>query len=107
LNAKNIPIELADLISVNTAGLTMKDIEDEAKLSELIMPAVDKLFAYGEAKKVEKAKEMQSGGTYKPTDSNSNPTAGQLTEAQYKALPHDERMKAQKEGRVNQILGRQ
>jgi hypothetical protein len=107
LNAKGIPIEYADLISVNTAGLTMKDIEDEAKLLELINPSVEKLHAFRESAKIEKATEMQMKGSFKPNDSNSQTNSGQLTREQYEALPHAERMKAQKEGRVNQILGRQ
>jgi len=106
LNAKGIPIEYADLILVNTENLTIADIENEAKIKELITPSVEKLFAFGEASKIAKATEMQSRGSYTPQGSNSNTPAGQLTIEAYKALPHDERMKAQKEGRVNQLLGR-
>jgi soluble cytochrome b562 len=105
LNAKGIPIEYADLIPVNTDGLTIEDIEDVNKLTELITPSVDKLYTFGEAAKIAKATEMQSRGAYKPTDSNGNIPVGQLTKEAYEALPRDERMKAQKEGRVRQILG--
>ena len=107
LNSKEIPIEYEDLIAVGIDNLSIEDVENESKLDELIMPKVEKLSKLIQEAQIKKATEMQKGSAFKPQNSNANTNSGQLTLEQYKALPHEERMKAQKEGRVDQILGRQ
>jgi hypothetical protein len=105
LSEMGLPIELSDAIYVRMDGLTEKDIEDKEKLKSLIFPSIEPIVKFSEAVKTAKANEMLSNSATHPLNSDS-PVAGQLTLDQYKSLPHDERMKAQKEGRVNQLLNR-
>jgi hypothetical protein len=107
LNSKGIPLEYEDLIPISIDGIDVKDIENETKLKEILMPAVEKLFSFGEAAKIAKATEMQMKGSFNPGASGGVTNSGQLTKEAYEALPREERMKAQKEGRVKQILGQQ
>jgi hypothetical protein len=108
LNSKGIPLEYEDLIPISIDGLDIKDIEDETKLKEMIMPSIEKLFSFGEAAKIAKATEMQIKGSFKPSGSDSQINVGQLTKEAYEALPtREDRVKAQAEGRTKQIMGQQ
>jgi hypothetical protein len=107
LSENGLPVSLADHIFVNTKDLTKKDIKDIEKLKSLILPAIEPITKVISEAKIAKANEMLSNSATRPGNSNSVTQTAQLTKEAYEALPHSERMKAQKEGRVNQILGRQ
>ena len=106
LAENGLPIGLADHIFVNTKDLTKKDIKDIEKLKSIILPAIEPISKVITEAKIAKANEMLAGSATKPGNSNA-PTAGQLTKEAYEALPREDRIKAQKDGRVKQILGQQ
>ena len=107
LDEKKIPIKHAKLVPVNINDFKIEDIDDEQSLREKLLPGIEDLSAALVEAEIRKAEQMQMAGATRPVNSNSSPVGGQLTEAQLKALPFAERVKAEKEGRTNQLLGRQ
>lgn len=106
LGEKKIPIKYANLVPVNYNDFTIDDIEDEDILRDKLIPGIDTLVAFDQESRQGQAAEMISKGAARPQDSSASSPEQQLTRDQYNALSSDEKAKAYKEGRADNILGR-
>lgn len=107
LGEKQIPIKYANLVPVDYSKFTIDDIEDEENLKEMLMPNVETLAAFSAESRQAQAEEMHRRGAITPQRSALSNPEQQLTLEQYNALSKEEKAIAYKEGKVNQILGRQ
>lgn len=106
LSEMGLPIELADAISVSMDKLTVQDVEDKEKLKSLIAPSIEPIAKFAESVKISKANEMLTGSANKPRESNSAPTAKQLTKEDLKNMTPQAINEARAAGQLDNILGR-